>query len=174
MVPLPRFHGGGRAYPLSRRHAREVACSTRSNSDLVMPGLVPGIPITVAMPCHNNRDRRNKSGDDEVGTNENKGSGTPAGAVFHDAVPAGTAARHGQVGLRQPVRCRARSPAGVPPRFSPEGLSSQKLSSGQASRHTAPTGRGSLRRRRARFQRSTSHAGLSAGRHDAWAAREQS
>jgi hypothetical protein len=27
-----------------------------------------------------------------------------------------------QIGLRRPVRCQARSPAGVPPRFSPEGV----------------------------------------------------
>jgi hypothetical protein len=32
---------------------------------IVMAGLVPAIPITMATPCHWNRDRRNKSGDDE-------------------------------------------------------------------------------------------------------------
>jgi hypothetical protein len=70
------------------------------------------------------------------------------------------------------LRLRARSPAGVPPRLSPEGLSSQRLSPGQASWVTASTGRASRRRRRTHLQRSTSRAGRNAGRHDARTARE--
>jgi hypothetical protein len=42
-------------------------------------------------------------------TKGKKGSGTPADVVFHDAVPAGTAARHEMAGLRRPSACgRAR------------------------------------------------------------------
>jgi hypothetical protein len=55
------------------------------------------------------------------GTKE-KGSGTPADAlssVPHQRVRS----RHGKVGLRRPVRCRARSPAGVPPRLLPRRVS---------------------------------------------------
>jgi hypothetical protein len=35
-------------------------------------------------------------------TEEKEGSGTPTDAVSHVAVPAGTAARHEEVGLRRP------------------------------------------------------------------------
>ena len=51
-----------------------------------------------------------------------KGSGTPADAlssVPHQRVRS----RHGKIGLRRPVRCRARSPAGVPPRLLPRRVS---------------------------------------------------
>ena len=68
------------------------------------------------------------------------------------------------------LRLRARSPAGVPLRFSPAGLSSRRLSIGPG----FPKAARKLRRARThrfRSQRSTSRAGHSAGRHDARAAR---
>jgi hypothetical protein len=62
---------------------------------------------------HCRMDCRVKPGNDEVRkAKKNKGSGTPADAVFHGPCQAGTAARHGSVGLRRPVRFgRARLPA---------------------------------------------------------------
>jgi len=59
----------------------------------------------------------------------------------------------------------ARSPVGVPPRLSPEGLSSPRLSVGPGfPRRGADKRRSSPRRRRPRLQRCTSRAGHSAGR----------
>ncbi len=59
----------------------------------------------------------------------------------------------------------ARSPVGVPPRLSPEGLSSPRLSVGPGFPGlSADKRRSSPRRRRPRLQRCTSHAGHGAGR----------
>jgi hypothetical protein len=67
------------------------------------------------------------------------------------------------------LRLRARSPAGVPLRFSPTGLSSRGLSVGPGFPNTAPNA-ADLPPTPPRSQRSTSRAGRSAGRHDARAA----
>ena len=85
-----------------------------------------------------------------------KGSGTPKGAVPSSA-PCGAAL---------PLSGAARLSAfhrGSDPR----DYSSQRLSSGQASWTAAPHAAGCPRQRRAQFQRCTSRAGHSAGRHDA-------
>ncbi len=93
-----------------------------------------------------------------------KGSGTPADAlssVPHQRVRS----RHGKVGLRRPVRCRARSPAGVPPRLLPRRVSHPQGATRAMLRGTAAsTRRASLRRRYLHFQRCTSRAGHNAGR----------
>jgi hypothetical protein len=70
------------------------------------------------------------------------------------------------------LRLRARSPAGVPPRFSPAGLSSRGLSVGPGFPRRDVKLR-ACRNAPSRSQRSTSRAGRSAGRHDARAARER-
>ena len=41
---------------------------------------------------------------------------------FMSCTQAARGSRHGEGGLRRPHRCRARSPAGVPPRLSPRGV----------------------------------------------------
>jgi hypothetical protein len=94
-------------------------------------------------------------------TNKNEGSGTPANAGYH----------------RRILRCGARpfgarTPDGVPPRLSPQGIiPSQRLSF-----RPGFLGRGLNGRyppSPVPVQGSTSHPGRNAGRHDAQAAREQ-
>src|SRR5579863_2761326 len=53
---------------------------------------------------------------------EKKGSGTPAVALSSVPHRTGAARATEQGGLRRPVRYRARSPAGVPPRLLPRGV----------------------------------------------------
>ncbi len=107
-----------------------------------------------------------------------KGGGTPVDA---DPYPP-----HLTVRL---APCKARSPAGVPPRFSPKDFRPQGSASGHVSCNLAgafgpqsppqPGGgdlaplRGCYPRRPVPVQRCTSRAGRSAGRHDAQAARKR-
>ena len=80
-----------------------------------------------------------------------KGSGTPADAVFH--VPHASGARvapRRKPGLRRPHRCRARSPAGVPPRLSPRGVFHP-----QGATRARLRGYGALQARTSRRQRRT-------------------
>ena len=101
----------------------------------------------------------------------NKESGTPADAGVRCPHASGVRDAPRSKAACAALRLRARSPAGVPPRFSPEGLSSPGLSVGPG------FPKGDIRERTwphappVRSQRCTSRAGRIAGRHDARAAR---
>jgi len=73
--------------------------------------------------------RTRLSGNDEGKNEKIKGSGTPADALCLARTQAACGAHHGKAACAA-LRLRARSPAGVPPRFSPKGLSSPGLSIG--------------------------------------------
>jgi hypothetical protein len=101
-----------------------------------------------------------------------KGGGTPADALSLARTQAACGTRHEKRAACAAPRLRARSPAGVPRRFSPKGLSSRGLSFGPGFPKTAPYA-ADVPPTPPRSQRCTSRAGRIAGRHDARAARER-
>ena len=171
------------------------------NSDALSsspPGLTRWSMLTCSLSAaenlnqlHRRMDCRIKSGNDERKDERKKGSGTPADAVVQVPHASGVRGAPRKGGLRRPSACgRARLPAfhhGSRQRES----SSLRLSLGQASwdlagaldpvRPPQPGGGDLAQLKRALHpprpvpvQRSTSHAGRNAGRHDAQAARERS
>jgi hypothetical protein len=100
---------------------------------------------------------------------EKKGSGTPADAMSHARTQAACGTRHGESGLRRPplagaLACRRSTTVLAKGTFVPRAQRRARLPEGGAKAAACRT-------RRQRSQRSTSRAGLSAGRHDARAAR---
>ena len=167
--------------PFSRRdYARAM-----SNSELtllVTTGLDPVVHVEAVSP---DEAERNPGPIDEPlcrsrislrfirATKKKKGSGTPADAVFHvpHASSVRVAPRRRRLAPPSPLSgalaCRRSTAA-----LTKGSIPSPRGNPGQAS-WIRRLKRGHRRQRRTQLQRSTSHAGHSAGRHDARAAREQ-
>ena len=144
MVPLPRFAVADEAPSLSRgAHWR----ASVANSDVERPVIVARIERSeirersTKLQCRSRVSRslsssgasRRPSVQSEL-PRMKKGSGTPANAGQNrPRTQTARGSRHGESGLRRPFRSRARSPAGVPPRLCPRGVSSLGDDPGQAS-----------------------------------------